>query len=170
VRGVLVLALLAGRAEAEPEAAVREEVTRDGASVELDEPSLRMRSEGAAVGVGVSTNLVRGDYALSLGLTRWQTIDQGSGSQGSWEVALRGTRSFRIGAKTRAYVMAGAGVERVERDDSSFARSGLVIGAGLAWEHGWVQLTAERKTWLEQPPGVREDDEFAIMLMLGFAF
>ncbi|MDQ3334109.1 MAG: porin family protein [Myxococcota bacterium] len=170
MRAVLVMALLARRAEAEPEAAVREEVTRDGASIDLDAPSLRMRTEGSAVGVGVSTNLVRGDYALSLGLTRWQTIDQGSGSQGSWEVALRGTRYFQIGAKTRAYVTAGANIERVERDDSKLVRRGFKVGAGIEWEHGWVELAAEYKTWLDMPTGVRDADELTIMLMLGFTF
>ena len=163
------MALLARRAEAEPEAAVRDGVERDGASIRL-EPSLRMRSEGAAVGVGVSTKLVRGDYALSLGLTRWQTIDQGSGSEGSWELALRARRSFQIGTKTRAYVTAGASMERVERDDGKLMRSGLSVGAGIEWEHGWVELTASYRTWLDMPTGVRDADELTIMLMLGFTF
>ena len=172
MRAVPIVALLAAPASAEPEGELHEEATRDGAHVDVG-ASLQMRTDGAAVGVGVGTRLVRGDYALAVGLTRWQTIDD-DGSQGGWELGVRAVRSFRLGERTRAYVMAGAGYELVERDVEdevrSFGRSGVMVGAGVAWRSGWVQLTAERKTWLDKPPDVGEADELRIMVVLGFAF
>lgn len=173
MRSVFAL-LLATRAHADPAASVRDGVVREGLAPDLAS-SLRMRSDGAAVGVGVGARFVHGDYALSLGLTRWQTLDTGDGSQGSWELGVRAYRYLQLGPRTRAYVTASAGYEAVERDDGTFDRTNLAIGAGLSTKLadgmvGWMQLSLEHRHWVGLPPGVREDDELAVMLMFGFSF
>jgi hypothetical protein len=170
----VVVVLLGAQARAEPEAVVRDRVERDGIEPKL-ETSLRMRSDGAAAGVGVGARWVHGDYALSLGLMRWQTLDMGDGSKGSWELGVRGYRYLQVGPNTRAYLMANAGYERIERDGTSFDRTNLAVGAGLSTKLadglvGWAQLTLEHRHWLDLPSGVGNSDELAVMLMFGLSF
>ena len=173
VRAVVVVALLFGRARAEPEGSIREEATTDGATVEVD-TSMRMRSDAAAVGVGLAGRLSHGDYALTLGVMRWQTLDENA-SRGSWELALRGYRQFRLGEHVRGHVMAGASYELVEHGDQRFGRVGALIGAGLSWRvvkgmTAWAELTLENTRWLEPPPGATRENELQLMLTLGLSF
>ena len=173
MRAVLVIALLGNHAHAEPEGEVHETATRDGAHATV-ETSMRMRSEGAAVGVGVAGTLVRGDYALSVGIMRWQTIDE-NGSLGSWEASVTGHRYLWLGPRARAYVLAGASYELVERDDARLGRAGVRIGAGVSWKtagnhRASLELTLENKRWLDVPEGVTRNDEMQVVLMFGFTF
>lgn len=170
VRAFVIL-VLGANAHADPETTVRDEVTRDGVRPAL-ETTLRMRSEGASGGIGVGARFGHGDFALTLGVTRWQTIDWGSGSQGSWEIGARSYRYLNLGPRTRAYVLAGASYEAVERDDRAFGRTNLVVGGGLSTRLadgivGWTQLTLEQRHWIDSPG--TEDNELAVMLMFGLS-
>ena len=167
MRSLVLVGLLAAGARADPPIGeLHEEATRESSGVGVD-LSMRMRDQATGVGVGVAAKLVRGDYTLAVGLTRWQTFDlRGTPSQGSWEAAIRVERRFG-----NVFVGGGLGYERVERGDSRPTRRNLSIGAGYRWKTGWIELTAERKTWDDVlPPGVRDRDELTVMVMLGFTF
>ena len=164
----LVLVAVSSIAYADvPVGELHETAREEDTGVAID-TSLRMRSEGTAAGVGVAAKLVRGDYTLAVGLTRWQTFDliSHNSSQGSWEAGVRVERRFGD-----VYLTGSLGYERVERDDMKLGRKNMSIGAGYRWKSGWIELTAERKSWDDVlPPGVQDQTEYTVMLMLGFTF
>jgi hypothetical protein len=161
---------IASVAHAEPEDALHEQavIEKRGAAVTVDAAT---GGDKPSIGAGVAVRYATGSYAVSLGLMRWQVIDQ---PEHSWDLSLRGYRY--IG---HSYFVGGLDYERVTYHDDSpdvatFGRVSARIGAGTSWRvgdsHASLELTLEARHWLDPPVGVENDNEFRVMLMFGFTF